>query len=301
MRPFRPLLAVLVLVACSEDPQPQPDAADAAPDAVVEDRVLPPDQVSPDAPDVVDVAAVDRGPDAADAGADGAPDGADAAPDVVDAPEVADTPDGAVDAPDVVDAPEAPVDVVDVPDVPTDVRICTEGATQCNGRVLELCQGNRWVPEPNCASIPSRFTTCYMNTCFVICRTLTCEANAGGPGHEGICRTDADCAENGVGVPGPDGGTVRVGEGRCEGGYCAVRYARTVCPAADAGLSCYDIMPVVRPTVFPANRGCSSSIPERGECGMDVRDPCTQDLDCPRTHRCGTWAVFGAEGFCVPR
>lgn len=300
MRPYRPLLAVLALVACSEDPQPQPDAAaDAAPDAVVEDRAPTPDQVSAD---VVDAPTADHGPDVVDAPDVAVDVPADRGPDVVDAPDVAvdAQADVAVDA--AADAPDVAIDAADVVDVPTDVRICDEGARQCNGRVLELCQGNRWIPEPNCAAIRPDFTTCYMNTCFILCRTATCVANGGGVGHEGVCRTDADCAENGVGLPiGPDGGSVQVGEGRCEGGYCAVRYARSVCPAADAGLSCYDIMPIIRPLGYPDNRGCTSSNASRGQCGGIGRPACTQDLDCPRTHRCGYWDFASSDGYCVPR
>ena len=71
MRPFRLLLAVLVLTACGGDPAPSPDAA---PDAVTVDTAPAPDVVDAVAPaDAPREAAVDA-PDVvvADAGADAA-------------------------------------------------------------------------------------------------------------------------------------------------------------------------------------------------------------------------------------
>lgn len=249
--------------------------------------------------------------------------------DTPDTPDVREAPDvPAPDAPDVALPSDAtPVDVVDVPpadalgdasadasdvpsdaavdarDVPTDVAVCVEGWRQCNGAVLEICQGGRWIAEPECANAaraPGAQARCYANACFFVCRTDACVANGGGAGHEGVCRTDADCATNSMAVPDTTGESLSFGNGRCEGGFCAFRVGRVHCPAADAGATCYDLQPTIPRTVFPEYNGCNAPTFERGRCGAGFGQACTSEFDCPRSHRCDL-ATEAATRYCVPR
>lgn len=303
MRPYNVLLLPLLLVACGGDPVQSPNDADAGLPTL--DRVAV-DTSSSDTLDVQqpDVVRTDGQADTGDTATDAQDAPADVArADASDATAPADG--GGADAGDAssdayadggADAGDAMADAAG--DVAPDAVVCLEGWRQCNGRVLELCQSNRWVADPSCVMVSGGFdVSCYANTCFAVCRTDACITNGGGAGHEGVCRTDADCSANGITVRNVSGDPVTIGNGRCEGGFCATRVARTRCPAAGSGMTCFDLLPNLPRTFHPENNGCTTA--GAGNCGPTT-EPCESDFDCPRTYRCAADGDAGPR-LCLPR